>query len=64
MKPQKDIRGQRFGRLKAISIVGKTRLGKTLWLCHCECGRVSTPTLNALRSGNTKSCGCRKLEAL
>lgn len=64
MKNFKDIRGLHYGRLLAISRIGKTSLGKTLWLCQCDCGRVTTATLNALCSGNTKSCGCLKTEAV
>lgn len=54
-----DITGQRFGRLVAIRrshLHSKSR--RLHWLCRCDCGQFSTPTVNALRSGNTRSCGC------
>lgn len=35
--------------------------GKTgvYWLCDCVCGGDTIVSTNQLRSGNTKSCGCR-----
>lgn len=29
------------------------------FLCKCDCGLMSTPTINALRTKRTTSCGCR-----
>jgi len=29
-----------------------------MWRCVCECGNSAITTGNALKSGNTKSCGC------
>lgn len=29
------------------------------WVCKCDCGRVVSVSSHALRSGNTKSCGCK-----
>lgn len=61
----KDLRGKQFGRL---TVVGKARNrnknGDILWNCLCECGnkiRVRTASLN---NGNTKSCGCLKINNL
>lgn len=50
---QKDLTGQRFGRLTVIE-----RQGGYRWLCKCDCGNTATPLTNALLSGKTKSCGC------
>lgn len=33
---------------------------KVLWQCRCECGSETLVTTQALASGNTKSCGCRR----
>lgn len=60
----KDITGQRFGRLTAIKITGKTQDRKTLWLCRCDCGSELITAGKSLRTGNTKSCGCLKLQML
>lgn len=53
-----DMTGRRFARLTAIERVGKTRLRAALWRCLCDCGNETIVTGVALRSGNTKSCGC------
>lgn len=54
----KDIRGQRFGKLLAISRQGKDGGGKAEWVCQCDCGNTSVTTGDRLRSGITTSCGC------
>ncbi len=57
----KDITGQRFGRLVALSRSGVTKQGSLIWLCVCDCGNqknVSSPAL----SQKTKSCGCLSRE--
>lgn len=53
-----DITGQRFGRLVAVRPTDKRRSGKVLWECICDCGNTTLTTSNALKSGNTASCGC------
>lgn len=57
---RKDITGQRFGRLVAISYVPNGKNAK--WLCACDCGSQKNILLGALRSSNTKSCGCLSRE--
>jgi hypothetical protein len=52
-----DLAGQTFGRLTALSRVGTTR-GSALWACRCSCGKTLNVNGAALRSGNTRSCGC------
>lgn len=60
----KDITGQVYGRLTAISRVpspvsesGESK-AKVRWLCTCECGRTHVVVAQDLRSGKTRSCGC------
>ena len=59
-----DITGQKFGKLEVIKKVGskKTPSGATkiFWSCKCESGNSCIVEGNALKSGNTKSCGCVK----
>lgn len=58
----KDLTGQKFGRLTAIEDSGK-RVGSSVrWLCRCDCGNLVIVSSNALRTGNTKSCGCLQRE--
>ena len=53
---RKDLSGQRFGYLVAIS--SKYENGKTKWLCKCDCGKEHYVDASKLTSGHTKSCGC------
>lgn len=52
-----DLSGQKFGRLLVVSFSGR-RERCTLWLCKCDCGNTTIVSTSALKSGNTKSCGC------
>lgn len=57
-----DMTNKCYGRL----IVKERRgtLGRmALWLCKCSCGKELITTGNRLRNGDTKSCGCLKVEA-
>lgn len=63
-KCRKDLTGRRFGKLCALYPLEEKRGGKYLWQCRCDCGREVKVTVNALLSGNTKSCGCGRAEAL
>lgn len=56
-----DLVGVRFGRLVGSERVGK-RAGATLWRCMCDCGKTALVTVQCLRSGKTKSCGCLSAE--
>lgn len=51
--------GEVFGQLTVVSI-GWVRNGKRLWRCSCACGAERLVPTGALRSGNTKSCGCMR----
>lgn len=57
-----DLTGQRFGRLVVIKRVGGNKHGRSMWLCKCDCGTEKIITGNYLINGDTKSCGCLKLE--
>lgn len=57
----KDLTGRVFERLTVVKLV-KTEKGHTHWECICECGKTSISTSCNLIRGNTRSCGCLKLE--
>lgn len=62
MKPR-DLIGQRFGRLTAVSRTSETKPSGQIysrWLCRCDCGQTTSASLSDLTGGNTKSCGCLK----
>lgn len=54
----RDISGERFGRLTAICRIGQEKHGHGVWICVCDCGKVTTAGLGSLSRGGTKSCGC------
>lgn len=63
----KNIQGKKFGRLTVIefSKVQKTsrgHFGRPLWICLCDCGNTCEVLAQSLLEGNTKSCGCLKIE--
>src|SRR5262245_13171861 len=61
MPPLKDLTGQPFGRLTVIR-QATDRHGPARWECLCTCGTIKTIYGQALRKGNTKSCGCLNTE--
>lgn len=54
----RDLSGQRFGRLMAVSPAGATPAGAYRWHCRCDCGAQKVVTGMHLVSGDTASCGC------
>lgn len=54
-----NLEGQRYTRLTAIRRVDRTG-AHTLWECLCDCGIRSFVTVENLRSGKVRSCGCLK----
>lgn len=59
--------GQRFNRLTAVELVGREQSGqrwKPLWRFRCTCGNEIVARAESVKSGNTKSCGCQKREAI
>lgn len=54
---QRDLTGQRFGRLVALSIDHKKK-GQAYWLCQCDCGNQHVVRQSHLTSGRIRSCGC------
>lgn len=68
----KDIRGQRFNRLVAVKFshfkeyVRKDRNSLKMvpyWEFMCDCGNMVILSLDSVKAGGTKSCGCWRREA-
>lgn len=59
----KDMAGQKCGRLFVIARAGSLNRNAT-WRCICECGQECIRLGSAIRSGNTKSCGCLHAETV
>lgn len=56
----RDLTGQTFNRLTAITQVGKNEKNQVLWEFSCACGNPERliRTGTQVTSGNTRSCGC------
>jgi hypothetical protein len=52
----KDLTGQQFGRLTALSIDHKGH--EVFWKCVCTCGKERVVASSSLVHGQVKSCGC------
>lgn len=58
-----DLTGKRFGRIVALR-KSENEHGKSVWLCQCDCGNTKVITQASLRNGDTKSCGCLRIETM
>lgn len=63
-----DLTGQSFGRWTVIRR-GEDKVSKSnpryfspRWWCHCECGAEKLVGGQALRSGQSRSCGCYNID--
>ena len=58
-KPRLNLVGRRFGKLNVIARI-EPPIGKTRFVCDCDCGNKTVATGIDIKSGNTTSCGCVK----
>lgn len=64
MSKIKDLSGDVFGRLTAVSPTKERRSESVVWSCSCICGRKVKVSSSSLLRGDTKSCGCIRRELL
>ena len=58
-----DLTNQTFERLTVVKRVENDKDGNAQWLCKCCCdGKLLIVLGRSLRRGDTKSCGCLKIE--
>lgn len=58
-----DLTGRRFGKLTVIKrSTEKHHTHRVMWECRCDCGNVVNVVSSYLVHGETKSCGCYKVE--
>ena len=58
-----DLTGQRFNRLTILEYdKEKSKPGRAYWICKCDCGNIKSIRSDQLKNGNTRSCGCYKIE--
>jgi hypothetical protein len=54
-----DLTGNKYGRLTVLGDNGtRTKNGKVLWHCLCECGDTTYVRADHLKNGSVVSCGC------
>lgn len=58
------IEGTKFNDLTVIRKTKEKSNESYLWLCRCDCGNEVKVKKWNLTSGNTKSCGCLKMESV
>lgn len=56
----RDITGQKFGKLTALSPTEDRKNGSVVWKCQCDCGDIFYQTGRNLVRGFSKHCGCEK----
>jgi hypothetical protein len=57
-----DLTGRVYGRLTVISCAGQQDRARIKWKCRCSCGSEVSISGTELRCGDTKSCGCLRVE--
>jgi hypothetical protein len=61
--PRVEMIGRQFGRLTVTKYSHTNGRNLAMWHCSCSCGSPSLVVSgNALRTGNTESCGCLQRE--
>lgn len=55
---QEDIIGEKYGRLTILELTNERRFGNKVISCLCDCGKEHKVSVNELKSGSIKSCGC------
>lgn len=61
---QFKILGNKFNRLKIISVYSKDHRNQYSYLCKCDCNNLCVIRGDSFKSGKTKSCGCLQKEML
>ena len=60
---EKNIAGQRFGKLTAIKRDFSKENKRLCWFFQCDCGNVKSIGKNNVVNSNTTSCGCYVIES-
>lgn len=64
LKKQQAIQsfiGTKFGDL-IVDSFAYVKDNKNYWNCKCSCGNITCVSTDKLTSGNTKSCGCKRIK--
>lgn len=66
-KTKISIEQRRYGRYYVLASLGTRPIGKStkqFVIARCDCGSIREVTLNNLRSGASKGCGCQRKKTL
>ncbi len=55
-----DLTGRQFGELTVLRRAENDKSGRVTWLCRCSCGNETVVQALRLKSGHTRSCGCKR----
>jgi hypothetical protein len=58
-----DMTGDRFGLLVVVRRSTSDGVGRSRWLCQCDCGGTAIYRRQVLRAGQATSCGCARKAA-
>lgn len=58
------LMGHRFGYLTALGFSERNEHGQERVWCYCSCGKAHEVAVHNLKTGNTRSCGCKKAKHL
>lgn len=62
-----DLTGEVFGRLTVVAYIGQRpqdKRDRSYWSCVCQCNQKVEVQAELLRTGQTKSCGCLRLDLM
>lgn len=54
--------GDKFSKLTVVDFVGVNKHRKRVWLCRCDCGKMTSVTTGQLIGHHSTSCGCTRLQ--
>lgn len=60
--PKMNLIGQKFTRLTVVEFAGQDSKQQSKFKCVCDCGNQITILGILLKRGNSKSCGCLRVE--
>lgn len=58
----KDLTGQKIHRLTFLEYAGVNENRNSRWKVRCDCGTEFIVTTTSVKCGQTKSCGCVRIE--
>ena len=61
-KSNLDLAGQKMHRITFLHFVSMAKNGHAIWRVRCDCGTEFEAFASNVKRGNTKSCGCLRVE--